>query len=251
MTELLVLGDISVEVEYKPVKNLHMTVYPPDGRVHISAPRDTSREYIRNFVISKLRWIEKHRTLFRGRNRQGNHLLNEGICHVWGIAHKVKLIERRGPPKILLNGGALYMYIRPDTPQEKRLALLDKWYRGILRTSAPALIKKWEPLIGVEIRGLYVRKMKSHWGSCNYDRQTIRLNTELVKNPPEFLEYVIVHEMIHIIEPSHNQNFYRLMNKFLPSWRITRKKMNAGKLFQDGNFYPAVAASANVMGIVL
>jgi predicted metal-dependent hydrolase len=229
MPEFL-LGDIRIEVAYKRVKNLRLTVYPPDGRVRISAPLHTDAEYIRNFAVSKLEWIEKHRAKYRIRPRIKNCLENHEIHYVWGIAHEFELIERVGHPKVVLKDGCMQMYIRPGTTKVKRQEFLDKWYHRILQEAAPELIKKWEPFIGVRIKKLYLRKMKSHWGSCNHVRQTIRLNTELAKRTPECLEYVIVHEMIHLIEPSHNRNFYRLMNQFMPSWKNTRKKMNAGEI---------------------
>jgi predicted metal-dependent hydrolase len=230
MTELLQLGDLQIEIEYKRVKNLRLTVYPPDGRVHVSAPLHTSREFILNFASSKKQWIEKHQAEFRRNVRAANQLQNHEIHYVWGVAHKLELIERKGHPKIVIKDGLMQMYARPDSPVEKRQEILDKWYRRIIGEVVPVLVNKWEPLIGVKIKGIYFRKMKSHWGSCNYTKQTIRLNTELAKKPPECLEYVIVHEMIHILEPSHNRNFYRLMNKHLPSWKIIRKKMNTGEI---------------------
>jgi predicted metal-dependent hydrolase len=122
------------------------------------------------------------------------------------------------------------MSIRPNTTKAKKQVLLDNWYHNVLGEVAPAIIKKWEQVIGITVKKLYLRKMKSHWGSCNYGKQTIRLNTELVKKPIECLEYVTVHEMLHMLEPHHNQAFYRLMNTYLPSWKIIRKKMNSGEI---------------------
>jgi predicted metal-dependent hydrolase len=227
VTELFKLGDIPIEVEYKPVKHLRITVYPPDGRVRISAPFHTTRESIRDFVVSKLRWIEKHRARLKKHSpRDGD--LEKGVSYVWGTAYELNIIEGRGRPKVKVEDRKLVFSIRPDSPKEKKQEVLDKWGRRMLRETALGLIKKWEPLIGVSVKELYLRKMKSHWGSCSYERQTIRLNTELVKMAPQYLEYVIVHELIHLIEPAHNGNFYRLMNKFMPAWKTIRKEMNSG-----------------------
>jgi predicted metal-dependent hydrolase len=146
------------------------------------------------------------------------------------LAYKLELVERRGHPKILIEEDILRFYIRPDASKEQKQKTLDKWYRGLLQEAIPRFIQKWEPVIGVTVKGVYLRKMKSHWGSCNCQKQTIRLNTKLAKKPPECLEYVLVHEMIHIIEPSHNRKFYGLMNKYLPAWKLIRKKMNAGEI---------------------
>ena len=150
--------------------------------------------------------------------------------YVWGVPHELLLVERNGNAKIVLGGGRMTMYLRPQCPRAKKQEVFDKWYRRALKEAAEGLIKKWTGIIGVEVKKLYIRKMKTHWGSCNYQRQTLRLNSELAKRNPEYLEYVIVHEILHIIEKSHNRNFYRLLNQYLPAWKELRKKMNAGAL---------------------
>jgi predicted metal-dependent hydrolase len=225
-----ILGGIPVTVEYKNIKTLRMTVYPPDGRVCVSAPVKTTGEFIQAFVVSKIPWIEKHREKFRRNAGAKNRFLDQETHYVWGAAYKLELIERRGHPKIVLEKNILRLSAGPGASTEQKQKLLDTWYRGLLRDAAPRFIQKWEPVVGVAVKGIYLRKMKSHWGSCNCQKQTIRLNTELAKKPPECLEYVVVHEMIHIIEPSHNRHFYQLMNKYLPAWKTIRKKMNAGEV---------------------
>jgi predicted metal-dependent hydrolase len=230
MTEQLTLGNIRIDIEYKKVKNLRITVYPPEGRVRISAPLSASPERIRDFAASKLQWIEKYRLRYRNRVRTGAALRDHALQYVWGAPLELELIERKGHPKIVIEGGRMRMFVRPDSAEAKKQELLDKWYRRALQETAPGLIQKWAPLIGVTVTGFYVRKMKSHWGSCNYSRRTIRLNSELAKRSPDCLEYVIIHELIHMIEPSHNRNFYRLMGAFMPAWKTVRKKMNTGEL---------------------
>jgi predicted metal-dependent hydrolase len=224
------LGNIPVTVEYKNIKTLRMTIYPPDGKVSISAPKTAAWEFIQSFAASKKTWIEKHQEKFRRNHKAKNSFQEHEIHHVWGLAYKLEHVERRGHPKIVLDDGVLRLHTQPGATKEQKQKTLDKWYRELLRKAAPRFIQKWEPLIGVTVKGIFLRKMKSHWGSCNYQKQTIRLNTELAKKPPECLEYVLVHEMIHILEPSHNRNFYRLMNKYLPSWKLIRKKMNTGEI---------------------
>lgn len=228
--ETFKLGDIFIKIEYKHINSLRLTISPPDGKVHVSAPVNTPKDVIRKFAISKSQWIEKHRIKYRNLPHAVNTFRNREIYYVWGRAYELELIERKGQPKVILSGSQLIMSIRPNTTKAKKQALLDDWYHNVLREAAPVIIKKWEQVIGITVKKLYLRKMKSHWGSCNYGKQTIRLNTELVKKPIECLEYVIVHEMLHILEPHHNQAFYRLMNTCLPSWKIIRKKMNSGEI---------------------
>jgi len=224
------LAGIPFEVEYKNVKTLRLTVYPPDGRVRIAAPFGTAHDYIRKFAVSKIGWIEKHRERFLNYSKITGSVKNHSTVYVWGIPYELELIERRGNPRIIIEGGHIKMYTRPDSSKAKRQEFLDKWYHRNLKETAPGIIKKWESRTGIEVKKLYVRKMKSHWGSCNCEKQTMRLNSELAKRDPECLEYVIVHEMTHIIEKSHNRNFYRLLNQYMPAWKEIRKKMNSGNL---------------------
>ena len=224
------LAEIPFEVEYKNVKSLRLTVYPPDGRVRISAPFGMAHEYIGKFAASKIEWIGKHREKYLNHSRINGNLKNHATVYVWGKSHELVLVERRGNPKIVIEGGCMKMYVRPDSTKAKREAFLDKWYRDILKETAPGIIKKWEARTGIEVKKLYVRKMKSHWGSCNCEKKTLRLNSELVKRNPECLEYVIVHEMLHIIEKGHNRTFYRLLGQYIPAWKEIRKKMNKGEI---------------------
>jgi predicted metal-dependent hydrolase len=241
MTELLLIGKFSVEVEYKRVKTLRLTLYPPkpgipaagtlpgEGQIRVSAPPRTPRQSIQDFVLSKAAWIEKHRARFRG-NPPAARLINNEICYVWGLPHRLELTERRGRPNIAVAEGRMLMSVRPGDGYEQRRKLLDRWYRNACEEAAVRVTRFWEPRVGVVVQRLYYRKMKTCWGSCNYVKKTIRLNTELAKKAPECLEYVVLHELIHMLEPSHNRNFYRLMDQYLPSWRMIRKKMNHGEL---------------------
>jgi predicted metal-dependent hydrolase len=221
---------IRIEVEYRNVKTLRLTVYPPDGRVKIATPPGTTPEFIRKFAASKIDWIEKQRKKFKNysaelKSGKNETLRNHSTLYVWGTAYELELVERRGNPKITFDDGHMTMFVRPGSTKTQKQEFLDRWYRRIIKEDAPAIIKKWEASIGVEVKKLYVRKMKSHWGSCNSKKQTLRLNSELAKRRDECLEYVIVHEMLHIIEKGHNKNFYRLLNHYLPAWKSIRKEM--------------------------
>ena len=224
---------IPFEVEYRNVKVLRLMVYPPDGRVKVSAPLGTDPEFIRKFAASKITWIKKQRDKFLNqpekiRPGQKADLRNHSTVYVWGTGYELELIERKGNPKFVIEDGHLKMYVRPDSTKAKRQEYLDRWYSRILKEKAGELIVKWEAVTGIEVKKLFVRKMKSHWGSCNCVKQTIRLNSELAKRNSECLEYVIVHEMLHIIEKGHNRNFYRLLAGYIPEWKAIRKKLNSG-----------------------
>ena len=223
-------ASISLEVEYKNVKTIRLTVYPPDGRVKVTAPLGTASAEIKKFAASKIDWINKHREKFFNHSKISASIQNQSIVYVWGVPHHLSIIAHGGNSKILLDGENMKMYIKEDSDKSKRQEILDRWYRRILKQTAPPIIAKWEGIIGVKVNKLFVRKMKSHWGSCNCERQTLRLNSELVKRNPECLEYVIVHEMLHIIEKGHNRDFYFLLNKYMPDWKNIRKKMNRGEI---------------------
>ncbi|MCL2069480.1 MAG: M48 family metallopeptidase [Treponema sp.] len=229
------LAGIPVEVEYRKIKNLRLTVYPPDGRVKIAAPAGTTAEYIKKFAASKFEWVKEQRKKIKDNSKkkkakESPSLKNNSTVYVWGQAHELELIERQGHPKITIKDGRMIMSIRPGSTKAKRQELLDKWYRKTLKESAPEIIEKWEGRIGVTVQKIFVRKMKTHWGSCNRENQTLRLNSELVKQSPICLEYVIVHEMLHFFEKGHNQKYYRMLSKHMPDWKTIRKQMNAGEL---------------------
>jgi len=224
------LGTIQVNVEYKRIKILRMTVYPPDGRVCVSAPLNATDATIRSFVESKLQWIEKHREKFRRNTAAKNSLKNNEIHFVWGIAHNLELLEKTGRAKVSCDGTVLKLQVPPATPKAKKQQILDKWYHRLTKDAAPALVEKYEKITGIRINGIFYRKMKSHWGSCNPQKHTIRLNTELAKKPLVCLEYVVIHEMLHTIEAHHNQKFYRLMDTYFPGWKTIRRQMNKGEI---------------------
>ena len=229
------LAGIPVELEYRNVKTTRLYVYPPDGKVKISAPPGTSPEFIKNFAVSQFTWIRNQRekilskTAGKKQGRSGD-LRNHSKMYVWGEAYELELIERKGNPKIITEDGYMKMYVRPDSTKAKKLEYLDKWYSRLLKEAAPPVIEKWETITGIKVEKFFVRKMKTKWGSCNSAGRTLRLNSELAKRSPGCLEYVIVHEMLHIMEKGHNKKFYRLLAKYIPQWKAIRKKMNRGEI---------------------
>ncbi|MDR2070716.1 MAG: M48 family metallopeptidase [Treponema sp.] len=225
MMEILQVGNQQIEVAYKPIKNLRLTVYPPDGRVKIAAPQSMTVDFIRNFAVSRLTWIEKQQSRYRLRAAVREKTGLEDPQFIWGVPYRLRIVEKRGNPKMTVENGELTLQVRPGANLEKQQALLDAWRLTAVKETAPQLIEKWERIIGVKAAALYVRKMKTRWGSCNCTRRTIRLNSELVKWSPECLEYVIVHELIHLIEPTHNRNFYRLLTQYMPAWKVLRKRL--------------------------
>jgi len=227
MVSQIELGGITVDVVLKDIKNVHLSVYPPPGRVRISAPKRMSMETIRVFAISKLGWIKKQQEKLRQQERETpRDYLDRESHYVWGRRHLLAVSERDGPPAIELEHDRMLLHMRSGTGAEKRQALVDGWYREQVKTAVPPLLVKWEPRIGVKVERFYVRRMKTRWGSCNPKARSIRLNTELAKKPPECLEYVVVHELIHILEPTHNARFVALMDRLMPNWQFHRDTLN-------------------------
>jgi predicted metal-dependent hydrolase len=183
---------------------------------------------MRQFASSKIEWVKKHREKFLSKAKDTGSLRNHSTVYIWGVPHELELIEHMGNSKIVVKDGRVMMYVRPLSPKAKKHEILDRWYRRTLKEKAPPIIEHWQAITGIRVNKLYVRKMKAHWGSCNIKKQTIRLNSELVKLSPECLEYVIVHEMLHIIEKGHNRNFYGRLEKYIPNWKTIRKNMNKG-----------------------
>lgn len=227
MVSKLKLGDISVDVVLKDIKNVHLSVYPPTGRVRISAPSHMSMDTIRVFAISKLDWIKKHQKALEKQARETPRDFVDRESHfVWGKRYLLQVSERDEAPSIRLKGNKMILRVRPNTQSSKRHIILESWYREQIKTAIPALIAEWEGRIDVSVDRFYVQRMKTKWGSCNPQKRSIRLNTELARKPRECLEYLVVHEMAHMIEPTHNEHFIGLMDLFLPNWRTLRDELN-------------------------
>ena len=221
------LAEISVEVRKKDIKNVHLSVYPPNGAVRISAPLRMNLDNIRVFAISKLGWIRTQQSKLSSQEREApREYLDRESHYVWGRRYLLKLIEIDAAPQLDLKHSELVLQVRPATEEARKQAILDDWYRVQLKAVAPSIISKWEPLMGVKVNRFFVQRMKTKWGSCSPASAYIRLNTDLARKPKEYLEYVIVHEMTHLLEPTHNSRFTALMDQFMPSWRIHREALN-------------------------
>lgn len=227
MIETIQLGDITIEVVKKDIKNVHLSVYPPMGRVRISAPLRMDLETIRLFAVSKLGWIKKQQQKLQEQERESpREYLDRESHYVWGNRYLLMLTTLDNPPQVTLQHNKLVLLVRPGTDEVKREAILEEWYREQVKEAVPPLIAKWESKIGVKVEKYFVQHMKTHWGSCAPSTGHIRLNTELAKKPPECLEYIVVHEMVHLLEPTHNQRFVALMNRFMPQWKSYREMLN-------------------------
>lgn len=221
------IGNISVDVVQKNIKNIHLSVYPPTGTVRIAAPLRMNLDTIRVFAISKLGWIKQQQQKLRGQERESpREYLDRESHYVWGKRYLLKVIESDKPPAVELKHSHLHLHIRPGSSDEKKQELLEEWYREQVKKAVPALIAKWEPLIGTKVERFFVQKMKTKWGSCNHQAGSIRLNTDLAKKPPRFLEYLVVHEMVHLVEPTHNKHFIALMDQYVPNWQLLRAELN-------------------------
>ena len=224
----LQLGDIVAEVHYKDIRNIHLCALPPDGHIRISAPKGMNLDTLRAFVLSRLAWIRQKQRKFRSQARETpREYIPRESHYAWGTRYLLSIQERDAPPGISLTPTRLILQVRPGSTPEQRAALLAAWYRDQLRASAQPLIAHWEPRLGVKAGRLFVRHMKTRWGSCNPDTGAIRLNTELARKPRHCLEYIVVHELIHLLEPTHSPRFQELLQQHLPTWRASRDELNA------------------------
>jgi predicted metal-dependent hydrolase len=224
----ITLGDILVDVVRKDIKNVHLSVRPPNGRVRISAPKRMSIATLRVFAISKLDWIKRQQAKLREQTRETPREYVDRESHsVWGTRYLLSVREEEAKPTVRLDHQRIVLTVRPGSGRVKREAVMDEWHRTLLHDAVPELIRKWESRLGVEVADYFLQRMKTRWGSCNPRTRRIRLNTELVKKPADLMEYVVVHEMIHLIEPSHNQRFVTLMSRHYPTWREARAALNA------------------------
>ena len=227
MSTTISLGDITVEVVQKDIKNLHLSVYPPTGAVRIAAPSRMDLGTIRVFAISKLGWIKSQQRKLRAQPREApREYLDRESHFVWGRRYLLQIVEKDAAPQVELKHSKLLLQVRPGSGDTKKRVVLEGWYRERLKQAAPPLVAKWERLMGVAVQRVFAQRMKTKWGSCSPGAGNIRLNTDLAKKPPECLEYIVVHEMAHLLEPTHNSRFQALMDGFMPSWRFCRDELN-------------------------
>lgn len=231
-TRSITVGGIVVEVVRKDIKNLHLGVYPPQGRVRVATPLVVSDEAVRLAVIGKLGWIKRQKTKFAGQLRQSRREMVSGESHYFmGRRYRLRVHEQDGPARVALRGiASLDLFVRPGASAEKREAVLQRWYREQLMELIPPLLEKWQRQLEVEVAAWGVKKMKTKWGSSNVDARRVWLNLELAKKSPQCLEYIVVHELVHLLERQHNEHFLSLMDKFMPQWRLYKEVLNKSPL---------------------
>ena len=227
MTETIQLGEISILVTRKAIKNVHLSVHPPEGRVTLVAPSGTRLEVARAYAITKLSWIRAQQKKLDNQARETpRQFVERESHHLWGRRYLLTLKYHDAKPFVLLDHKRITLTFRPGSDAEKRAEVMHEWHKSLLHDVVPPLIAKWERKLKVKVTGYFLQRMKTKWGSCNHSAGHIRLNTELVKKPKDLLEYVIVHEMVHLIEPIHSDRFIAILEEHYPSWREARAELN-------------------------
>lgn len=227
MTETILLGDITIAMTRKDIKNVHLSVHPPSGRVTLVAPLATRPEVARAYAASKIGWIRDQQAKLLGQARETPRQFVERESHyLWGRRYLLSIVEKDVKPFVRLDHRRITLAVRPGSTPEKREEVMQEWHRGLLHEAVPPMIRKWETKLGVEVSGYFLQRMKTKWGSCNSRQRNVRLNTELVKKPRDLLEYVILHELVHLIEPKHSERFVSLMTEYYPAWREARAELN-------------------------
>ncbi len=229
------VSGLTVDIVRRAIKNLHLAVYPPDGRVRVAVPLAVSDEAVRPAVIGTLGWIKRQRKGFENQERQSERELVSGESHYYlGRRFRLRVMPHDGPTRIAVRGKAyMVLHIRPDATLEQRQHAIQRWYRAQLKALIPPLLTKWQPILGVEVDDWAVKKMKTKWGSCNVTGRRIWFNLELAKKPVQCLEYIAVHELVHLLERNHSDRFTALMDSFLPQWRLCRAELNRAPLAHE------------------
>lgn len=224
----ITVSNIKIEVVRKDIKNLHLGVYPPAGRVRIAAPLNVKEDTVRLFAVTKLGWIKKNQLKFEGQDRLSEREYKNRESHYYeGRRYLLNIIETEAAPKVIIrNKTTIDLYVRPGATITKCHEVMNQWYRQQIKLLIPAFIKKWEKKMGVTVNDWQVKQMKTKWGSCNIEAKRIWLNLELAKKPLHCLEYIIVHEMVHLLERHHNESFIAYIDKFLPNWRYLKMELN-------------------------
>lgn len=227
--EKIAIANLEIDVIRKNIKNMHLAVYPPTGRIRLSAPQRTDAEVVRLFAISKLAWIKKHVKNFKEQPRETKRQYVTGESHYFlGNRFLLKVVEHNGYAKVDLSGVKhIQLKVKGGTSMEERGSIMKEWYRKELKKIVPDLIEKWERIIGVKANDWGIKHMRTKWGACNTDEKRIWLNLELAKKPMNCIEYIIVHELVHLLERHHNENFVKHMDQFMPKWRLHRDELNS------------------------
>ena len=223
----ITIENIDIELIRKKIKNIHLSVYPPDGRVRLAVPQHMDDEAARDFAVSKLSWIKKQKKKYTTQEKQTIREFVSGENHYFlGVKYLLNVIEANGKQHVKLRDNKyIDLYVRPDSTTEKREKLMSEWYRQNLKDIIPSYIQKWEKIMGVTVNEFGVKQMKTRWGTCNVQDKRIWINLELAKKAPRCLEYIVVHEMVHLLEKHHNQVFKDYMSKFLPDWKSIKDEI--------------------------
>jgi predicted metal-dependent hydrolase len=230
----LTVRGIDIEVVYRDIKNLHIGVYPPVGRVRVAAPKRLDEERVRLAVIQRLPWIKQQQKQLRDAVRQSEREMVTGESHfIWGTRLRLRVIERPGRAHVEVDHDRLLLYVPEGTDQEARTKILHRWHRNELRRAIEPLISQWEPVVGQTASQWGIKRMKTKWGSCNRESGRIWINLELAKKHPHSLEYVVVHELAHLVERNHGERFAKLMDSLLPDWRARRDTLNNAPLADE------------------
>lgn len=228
----LLISGINVEVVRKDIKNLHLGVYPPSGRVRVAAPLIITDEAVRLAVIDKLGWIKRQKIKFAEQPRQSQREMVNGESHYFmGKRYRLRVHEIDAPARVALRGlGSIDLFVRPNTDSDQREIILLRWHREQLKTIIPPILEKWQSALKVQVADWGVKKMKTKWGSCNTVARRVWFNLELAKKPVHCIEYIVLHELVHLLERHHNEQFSKLMDSYMPQWRLCRDTLNSGVL---------------------
>jgi predicted metal-dependent hydrolase len=227
MAERVGIAGLAIEIERKPIKHLHLVVYPPDGRVRIAAPEGMTLDAIRIFAIGKLPWVRRQQKRLHEQQREGDlEYINRESHYLWGRRYLLRVIEADAPPKVTLRARTIDLHVRHGASLDQRDDLFQSWYRSQMRLAIEPLLTKWQPLLRVKVERVHLQRMKTKWGSCNTPLRSIRLNTELAKKPLPCLEFILVHELAHLRHRNHGARFTALLDDALPQWRDIRDELN-------------------------
>jgi predicted metal-dependent hydrolase len=227
----MIVADLDVEIIQKDIKNIHLAVYPPTGRVRLAAPIDVNTETLRLFVLSKLTWIRKQQRKFLVQNRQTpRQYVNRESHFFMGRKYLLRVHESDHPyryPKVVLKTKTyIDLFVRETSTVEQKANLMREWYRFELKTLLDELVPKWEKILKVKANNIAIKSMKTKWGSCNTEKGNILFNLELAKKPIACIEYVVAHELVHLIERLHNDNFKAHLDRHIPNWKQTKAQLN-------------------------